>query len=387
MDFAGFLSTETKLCVVRDYASSFESSLIYTSDHDYDQLYATAIMHCSVCNTLRPGTRQFAFHCSCLYLTSLKNAVDIAHLFGLVHEPSVVEHQQRITWARYRCARALSSSYQHTRPALSFDLWYQIGEHLLRECITSNVIASWQPLRHLQSAQVCQPMRLEFTYFEGQRYIGSLRNLESFESNGGLIDTKIDVLYVAQNCGGITQILHMDSMNTPAIESEEGTWWKVIPVTGRSVIYGMSDVSQLPRMLLVRSDDAQGFTLRDVSTSATTTSCSREIVWSSPPNLQKLQIEQMRSRASLRMVEVLCQRPNVIGLSARWDQRLRGIYAEKQLKRDKRTHDGRTNWLFMPLDEGEMVAEVWYRRGCSPRDYGLLVSSWRAPAVQRTDSH
>ena len=34
-----------------------------------------------------------------------------------------------------------------------------------------------------------------------------------------------------------------------------------------------------------------------------------------------------------------------------------------------------------------MVAEVWFRRGCPPRYYGLVVSSLRAPAVQRTDTH
>lgn len=82
------------------------------------------------------------------------------------------------------------------------------------------------------------------------------------------------------------------------------------------------------------------------------------------------------------MVSFNCNEPAVTGYSACWAANLMTIHAHRDgedmaFYKDFDACSSRAIWVYMPVDPGELISEIWARCGRQYGHMGLMVSAAR----------
>jgi len=89
-----------------------------------------------------------------------------------------------------------------------------------------------------------------------------------------------------------------------------------------------------------------------------------------------------RAADNFQMTSLICNDPTVTGYSVCWARNLAIVHAHR---RDEdlsfyNDADAQFNvplWIYMPIDPGEILSEIWGRRGKREEHMGLMVSMAR----------
>ncbi|CAG9995988.1 unnamed protein product [Clonostachys byssicola] len=311
--------------------------------------------------------QSYPFHPRCLIFTTSEDALRIAESFAYRHEPSPAETKRRIDWAKSMAAKQLSSSktsllwFQSQR--LPIKVLMNIALHLVPEYLSARTVAMWrtaarkQPITKFE-VSLTTPIWCDFIDYENTAYMGPLRTVRIGARSQPIFTPGmgVDVLYVAENHSGVTQVIFGNSDNPPVISQARGVWWKIHPFKDSVGISGTTDEFKLRSLVpLPRLDLKPPI-------------CS--FYWSVPPSLnQPLRFCYLGTRSTPPdlMSSVLLNVPRMSGISVCWECTTASIHVHSALQRSDfyawESYSDSPLWHYMPLEEGERIEECWYRSG------------------------
>ena len=129
----------------------------------------------------------------------------------------------------------------------SEEIWLSIAQYLVREYLTIQALA----LINMRNSEtwcvtISKPIRYWTTHVDGVSYISSMTN---DHSDGRLVttlnaNTSTNVLYIAEDYIGITQIAFGNASTVPEVDGVEGRWWRTLEVAQNAHLIGKTNVGE-----------------------------------------------------------------------------------------------------------------------------------------------
>ncbi|KAI8963384.1 hypothetical protein F5Y11DRAFT_319646 [Daldinia sp. FL1419] len=309
--------------------------------------------------------RQYTFPDDCIVVVCDSECVRFLNfkphnfwqIVAYTFEPSLSEKKRRFAWLHSH----LASRITLPQPYLPTELRNEIARYLVREYSVTKAIKNW--LTFQVPIDICIDISIRiwvrYVEFEGVKYIATLTNGPC--TNGTLLITYSEVndIYILEDHLGIRQIHFIFPAHIPLIP---GTWWRTLSRSSN-----MQDTN-----LQGKTD---GFKLRDLTWSNVNyTQRSRRLAWDILP----LPASTIRYHGfggmALRMASVPYNTLTVTGYSFCWNDQLRSIHAHTKgssfYESTSRVGDV---WLYMPIDPGEYIIEIWMRHRRLPREMALVL--------------
>ncbi|KAI8959431.1 hypothetical protein F5Y11DRAFT_368065 [Daldinia sp. FL1419] len=278
-------------------------------------------------------------------------------------EPSFYERQRRFAWLRLQ----LASHINLPRPYLPMELRNEIAQYLLREYSITRAAKNWLTFRVPIDIYVDISTKIWARYieFEGIKYLATLSNKPCDDGIlliGNSI-SEIHNIYISEDHLGIRQI-YFTYPTHASITPSSGIWWRTLPRPYSDVkLHGKTD----------------GLKLRDLAWSqASRTPTPRRIAWDIPRLPTSVVRHYSLGGTAHRMASVPYNTPAVIAYSFCWNRQLISIYAHiagEDSLLYKSTSTDRTGdiWLYMPINSGEYITEIWMRHRQLARELALIV--------------
>uniref|UniRef100_A0A8H7TTW3 Uncharacterized protein n=1 Tax=Bionectria ochroleuca TaxID=29856 RepID=A0A8H7TTW3_BIOOC len=256
--------------------------------------------------------------------------------------PTVTEFKRRLRWLH----QELSNDLARHHGALTGYLAYKTAGHCLSLLITALSMSTKEYNdAAITSFRVDGDIWARLVKFEGKDRVVKLRKPEGLPT----------ALYVAFDYLGIRKlIVGVDDDEPPSISPEDGLWWFTMKIDGDS--------------FTCQSD---GMKLRKMRPGAAVEFPTLSYCWSAPqevdnvPFLYPIQTDDFSTPMRVKFVEF--NSPSVTGYSVRWTSQLASFHAHTRGEEDFAFYDEfkgkpqRAVWVYMPMDEGELMDEVWLR--------------------------
>ncbi|KAH8729222.1 hypothetical protein BGZ61DRAFT_529465 [Ilyonectria robusta] len=278
--------------------------------------------------------------------------------------PSLAEIERRRRWMRFKFTQDLTSSI----PKLVGDILYNVVPHCLPSLTLAYLQSAAQSLDKPPgriSVRASRDIWVQRVMFEGLDYIGAVSNTsppEEEKTKRGHAQLKrpvgrMDMVYVAHDHIGIRKIFLWDSTKVLEMPRCPGLWWVAIPVGKGGSLHCFTDGVKLRKV-----------TCTSFMNGSASKPCDKR--WAVPQsprnNFRWVQIHQATPAIS-RMDFFQCNHPDIQAYSAAWDDgRLLTLHAHTSAAGDfdaYRTrveqHNPKVFWFYMPMDPGELIAEIW----------------------------
>ncbi|KAI1207666.1 uncharacterized protein F4807DRAFT_434099 [Annulohypoxylon truncatum] len=295
----------------------------------------------------------------------------IALATSYAYEPPMGEIKRRVAWLN----SDLSSRLVLFKP-LPPELHEEIAKLLLREYAVANAARYWTPLPR-QSADICVDVSAEvwvrFTEFEGIKYISDLANSPSPGYEVMFVPDltrRVDCMYVSEDHLGVRQICFSSCEEVPPATPSFGVWWTI------------SQTASIKPKVLGKFD---GIKLRDVGWAEPVHELSpvSRCMWEIPlPPTTQISFSTIRkpshdlfydllkplcisNKARSRMALLRCNELHITGYSVFLDGNIKYIHAHihgENLSFYDHPPCADGVWLYMPLQHGEFLEDIWIRR-------------------------
>lgn len=238
--------------VTDDGHSSGEMSNHLAMDDEFGEAFEQCLGACS-----HLDGRAVGCHAACANYIPPPSRASSLQVSAYQYEPSPADVVRRLRWLRLQWIS--TPILRHAKPPLPQEIRLQVAKHLLQGTAlyryatvrTSNHARPKRTGQHCSShIHLVSTIWANFTKFEGVQYISSLSNVRD-EDHAEAIFTPcssklVDTLYIAENYLGVLQILFCNSIQTPAIESSETCWWRIVRVSEQNtMLVAQTDVSLL----------------------------------------------------------------------------------------------------------------------------------------------
>ncbi|VUC36968.1 unnamed protein product [Clonostachys rosea] len=270
--------------------------------------------------------------------------------------PTVTEAKRRLDWLHRHMGGRLNLSLEKLPPEVTL----LIAGFAPRELISAHAISTSEyddPVSSLFFAGGDVWARV--VQFEGREYIACLMNIPPEDEAGIVVKLEkpegpVQFLYVAFDHLGIRKLVLVGDGNAPNKPPREGLWWASMSVYNGLFQY-QSDGMKLRQIKPLDVDD---FSLNRCW--ATPQPHNR------PPAMYSMQTFANSTTTRIKSVEY--NTPAVTGYSVRWTTRLSSFHAhvrgeEKFAFYDELAMDFCPSaiWIYMPMDEGELIEQFWVR--------------------------
>ncbi|KAJ4191175.1 hypothetical protein NW767_010970 [Fusarium falciforme] len=300
-------------------------------------------------------------HGECLEAIAPSRIPEVLQRVACTFVPSKVVRERRENWLISKTAQVVSTSVKWLPPEVSIDIAQQCASALAlshAESLAESVASMAAHRKPMFMAMVKYPVWARYVMFDGVAYVAELSNLR-FPKGVMAVPvprtSKIDTLYVAQDHLGIRRVMLGNSEEAPRVSPEPGLWW-------------WASSFQQPGQLHSHSD---GIKLRKLSavSHGITKEVKPEHMWSIPQPLKK-RLRIHKGGYSYRIPRFTffeCNHPDIVGYSACWYKTVRVIrphFAGEDMIFYKETAEEHptVTWLYMPMDKGELVTELWESR-------------------------
>lgn len=203
--------------------------------------------------------------------------------------------------------------------------------------------------------------------FEGRAYVARLMNTPPPppEGKASIVvklrkpERPVRVMYVAFDYAGIRRLVFGLDDEPPIIPPQDGLWWATV-FADRTTYTCESDGMKLRRMRAGAPFEPgfeHGFEWSQC--------WSTPQPWNNLPPLYYIRTLDTSNLTRIKFVE--CNLPAITGYSVRWAGQLSSIHAHVHGETDFAFYDEvsrqrpRAVWLYMPLDEGELIEQFWLR--------------------------
>ncbi|KAL2676617.1 hypothetical protein Neosp_010381 [[Neocosmospora] mangrovei] len=275
-------------------------------------------------------------HGECLEAITPSRIPEVLQRAACTFVPSKVVRKRRENWLIAKTAQVVSTSVKWLPPEVSIDIAQQCSSALAlshAESLAESVASMTTHRKPMVMAMVKYPIWARYVMFDGVAYVAELSNLR-FPKGVMAVPvprtSKIDTLYVAQDHLGIRRVMLGNSEEAP-----------------------------------------QGIKLRKLSTVShgVAEELKPEHMWVIPHPLKKrLRIHKGEHDHGIpRFTFFECNHMGIIGYSACWYKTVRVIhphFADEDMSFYKETaaEHPTVTWLYMPMDNGELVTELWESR-------------------------
>ncbi|KAH7308627.1 hypothetical protein B0I35DRAFT_99114 [Stachybotrys elegans] len=307
-------------------------------------------------------SRQLGFTCQCHRechkfcedLISCQPSLDCILVTSYKHPITPDEKHRRDQWLESKVVDGLSRYYGQRNLHLSNELWSIIASDLLHCYATTSFLTAWRGVEKYE-VNLNDNVWCTFVTFEGRRYLSSLSNSPSNGSQllGPLGETE-DVCY-AVNYLGITEVRPLTSPPPPRT-AVPGIWWRRVRGGGIAIV------------------ESDGIKLRRIHTPRMPSS-----TWSvlplNAPRFEHFNRIPTRKRIPDRMACLVFNDPSITAYSILRDHGIRAIHAHTAQDDDLSFYKPwqRGSWIYVPLEKGEVVRELWQRYSGTPSRHGLLM--------------
>ncbi|KAK5999211.1 hypothetical protein PT974_01602 [Cladobotryum mycophilum] len=323
--------------------------------------------------------RAIACHPDCLRLLSSSPRQGVLKALSHSFESPRVERRARRDGLQSKLASRLAGTW----PNLPYELRYHIAGYLLSEYAVVLSDAAWKRRGSVSTRLVMNmPIRATSMYFEGIKYVTSLKNVGAEDDAHGEIvyDPKmhqqVDTIYVQENHLGIKQVCftHL-GQEAPIVDKVPGFWWKTL------------EIPEPDSELEVESD---GMKLRCL-VKPVDMSANEKIALDEPRRLERTHLRHYPFHHTpesniwpSRMNCLELNDPDIIGLSVRWSYSWArngptAFYAHKATNdtaiysmpdRSDIMRAGTYFWLYFPIQPGERITELYRRMSAAPHKKG-----------------
>ncbi|KAI2631848.1 hypothetical protein GGR54DRAFT_2487 [Hypoxylon sp. NC1633] len=325
--------------------------------------------------------RGIVCHSGCARLV-VQKPYNVSLATSYAYEPSMRELTRRETWLRSNLASDLILSHHHYIPP---ELRQMIAQQLLREYAVLKAASCLHKLQ--RPTNICVDLSTKvwarYTEFEGITYISDLTNRPG-DGYEVIFDPesaqRIDCMYMSEDHLGVRQIHFSSCGQVPPATPSLGVWWTTLQTASSNPkVLGKIDSIKLRDVAWVEPIPE----LAPVSTcaweipTAPTTRIKFSTIGHSSYDLycEFLAPLCITNKARPRMALLRCNNLDITGYSIFWDESL--IYMHAHTEGEKLSfydHPTRANgfWLYMPLDHGEFLEDIWARRNRLPPGDGLV---------------
>ncbi|CAH0046392.1 unnamed protein product, partial [Clonostachys solani] len=272
--------------------------------------------------------------------------------------PTQTTSERRLDWLRTKMSRDLNHRFEK--------LPLELCRHAAGFCLPV-LVSAFSMLTipyedpEITSFRVDRDIWARIVKFEDGAYFACLMNTPPPppEDKASMVvklakpEGSVKVLYVAFNHLGIQRLVLGVDDEPPRIPPRDGVWWATMLVDGDT--------------FTCRSD---GMKLREMKPAAAN-EFSWDQCWATPqpynnlPLVYSLTTSDASTLTRIKVAE--WNMPSITGYSVRWDVRLSSIHAHVRGEDDFAFYDEmsrkrpRAVWLYMPMDEGELIEQVWLR--------------------------
>ncbi|KAL1864061.1 hypothetical protein VTK73DRAFT_6190 [Phialemonium thermophilum] len=349
--------------VIADVNSQLSSEFCNTVISHYDQNLSSIFQLCShLCSHydgLVPG-----YHASCLAYASCVPSRDSLRAIAYSYEPGPFEARKR------RCRiRVLLAGKIKKVCGLPGELCSLTADQLVRASAISTAQELWQS-RSSSGGEfdISRGLWADYVNIDGVRYVANLFDKPSGTSSSTVLlraekAPSVQVLYVLEDHLGVRQLLfttlrgRVRRLGTGV--SRQGQWWRTVafPPPARK-LKAESDGLKIRSVMSVLGPDPRNMTW-------TTPMAPSEL---EQVYLQPYSPDSALPLQSYQMAALECNGPDVTGYSACWAGNLLLLHAHHHDEdlacyRDLGDNHGNAMWIHMPLEPGELLSEVWVRRG------------------------
>ncbi|KAI1173459.1 hypothetical protein F4777DRAFT_449369 [Nemania sp. FL0916] len=312
----------------------------------------------------------FAYHIECLRFTAYKSPISISHALAYNFEPSPAIEQQRRHWIQSNFVSNLKLCSHKLPPELAF--------LIAQYCIAEYAIAAISlpaAERSTYSIDLDCEIWAHYVMIDGVRYFASFANKPSTHAQLILSTKKaekINRMYVAEDHLGVRQVYFGNS--TPAISNQDNSplWWRTYSISIGKRLRVHTDGIKIRRFECVPEDEVNHL--------------AKTVLWLTPENRPDLLRFCPFTRRppftppEFRMTSLICNGPKTTAYSACWSScllHLRAHTIDENLTScnscSARAKDAL--WLYMPMDEGEYISQIWKRYRQLPRELAILIVS------------
>ncbi|KAI0433509.1 hypothetical protein F5Y09DRAFT_298597 [Xylaria sp. FL1042] len=306
--------------------------------------------------------KAFPCHVECLRFAAHKPLTNMFHALAYAFEPVVAAETQRCRWIQLNFASKLSSVYRLPR-----ELALMISQYCIREFAIS---AAWLPITapNTYSVDLRSEVWARYVIIDGVQYFASLTNQHSADAQLILNIEKaasVDTIYIAEDHLGIQQIHFGNLTLVKPDKNAYKLWWRTISIRDIARLHVNTDG------LKIRS--FKSFAGDEISRLA------ENVAWHTPehrPELIRFHSLNSTSPAQLRMTTILCNSPYTTAYSASWDWSILCLHAhnaDKNLAFYDNVQTKNALWLYMPIDKGEYISQIWKRFRRLARELALLI--------------
>ncbi|RSL95040.1 hypothetical protein CDV31_014054 [Fusarium ambrosium] len=318
-----------------------------------------------------------ALHKNCRRLISPISVQGLLKVLTPSFEPLPIHEKHRLKWACESLAGRLTSwaskaGEKGRELAGHTNVMLMIAEYLLPEYLTLDAEKSLQPEEIAGPFSIAsEPVWGSFNDFQGVRYVRSLSNQKDPLHDAAIYNPRdgqiADVVYMAQDCLGVVKVIFAHSSEPIEVDEIPGVWWRTFAINHQDPrLYAKFDGVKLRWIGHGRINGPW-----DPWEVGEQCGClDGETAWPVPhqPVCKPLRSE-MSSKISDSLPEAMssfvCNGQNVVGYSAcvsGLGRFLVSIHAHETWQ-DTSMYDAEpdddSTWLFMPMDDGEVVTEIW----------------------------
>ncbi|KAI9166543.1 hypothetical protein HJFPF1_02650 [Paramyrothecium foliicola] len=324
-----------------------------------------------------PDNIHLACHPQCLDLVGLANAKRFAKSTAYSFPPPAQENRRRRNWLRVALVTVLResgpSTVHPTTARLPAEIWHNIADNLLQEFAVTKFKALWRPKRENdpRDRPICIEKELwcGVVEIEGNEYISALASHSSEETPALLTsfkDQAPDLLLVSSNSLGIISIIPTCREENHAIEEQPGVFWQSIDLCD------------------CKDDLPIGVKISSVTH-------GRRIIprWCVPEPL-RLRAEALYMPTSdavmpRRWQSLECNNPAITGYSIKWRYGPVALHAHTTGEDMSFYHyNENAVWLYLPLEEGEVLSRIWTRTGIFAGVRAVTVYEQTGTSITRT---
>ncbi|KAI1115064.1 hypothetical protein F5Y14DRAFT_144337 [Nemania sp. NC0429] len=299
----------------------------------------------------------------------IKAPTKLCYALSYAFEPLAATEKRRRQWIQSSFASNLRLRLGSRR--LPQELALMISQYCIREyaiAIVSLPMAGpdtslLDPLRGIWACYIMIDGVQYFSSFANQLSVGAQLILSVEEA------ANVDRMYIAEDHLGIRQVC-VGNSTSPVLDrgGVSGLWWRTLPLHDGAQLRVHTDGLKIRRLESVPSNEISRL--------------AENIAWLTPePRPDRIRFHSFTSECptQLQMTSFICNDARTTAYSACWGWPILDLRAHTTDGEDEAPYNEavmrrkNTVWLYMPVDEGEFISQIWKRSRQLTRELALLI--------------
>ncbi|KAI0426950.1 hypothetical protein F5Y09DRAFT_317545 [Xylaria sp. FL1042] len=356
--------------IVAVYKSQTSKAFCFGQRRTWDESTSITFIHCQG-QCAHPDGKAFVCHTECKAFMANNPSKALLDALTYTFEPLAAVEQRRRQWIQSHIRSSFMSFLKLGPHRLPPELALMVAQYCIRiYAIAAVCLPITQP--SIYSIDILVGIWASYVVIDGVQYLASFANQPS--DNAQLIlSTKaaanVDRMYIAEDHLGIRQVYFGNGDPPRSAFNLLEVWWKTLSLRSSTQLRVYTDSFKIRRFECTISDE--------------TFYPTKNVSWLMPeprPNLFRFHAFTSESQCQLRMSPLTCNNLQTTAYSAYWNSPIFYIQAHSPgeaqgsaIYSDIVARKKKGVWLYMPVDEGEYISQIWKRSRRLTLDLALLM--------------